>query len=181
MRRYVSLGAAALTCPCHLPLVAVLLAGTAAGGFITRNLTPLFVLFGVLFALSLWLFLRSTSGKESEMPVATERGDGHHVPTEDVVRVKILKTPGCASCNGVERGWQLLRPQYEGRVHLEVVDLLDYPEAAKRYGVLRTPAVIVNERLRTQGSLSDERLRLLLDEALRTSTAVASAEEGIRA
>ncbi|MDP9411432.1 MAG: thioredoxin family protein [Actinomycetota bacterium] len=81
----------------------------------------------------------------------------------------------------MERSWQLLQPEYEGRVHLEVIDLLDHPEVAERYRVLRTPAVILNDRLRTQGSLSKERLRVLLDEALHARSVAAIGEETIRA
>ncbi len=35
-KRYVSLGLAVLTCPCHLPLLLAVLAGTALGGWLSR-------------------------------------------------------------------------------------------------------------------------------------------------
>lgn len=45
---------AAITCPCHIFILAILLAGTAAGAFITSYFIPLVVIFSILFALSIW-------------------------------------------------------------------------------------------------------------------------------
>ncbi len=182
MRRHMMLLAAALTCPCHLPLLALLLAGTAAGAFIDDNLFPLFAAFGLLFVGSLWSWTRQSSAASAGVPAVPETPKPESTAgNAEPLRVQILKTPGCASCSGVERSWQLLQPEYEGRVHLEVIDLLDHPEVAERYRVLRTPAVILNDRLRTQGSLSKERLRVLLDEALHARSVAAIGEETIRA
>ena len=44
---------AAVTCPCHIFLLAALLAGTAAGAFIQSYFIPLVIVFSVLFVVSL--------------------------------------------------------------------------------------------------------------------------------
>lgn len=44
---------AVVTCPCHIFILAVLLAGTAAGAFIQSYLIPLVILFSILFVISL--------------------------------------------------------------------------------------------------------------------------------
>lgn len=177
MRRHLLLGVAALTCPCHVPLLAALLAGTALGGFLTDNLALALVAFGLLFGTSLWLWARQAAGGASSATPAPAMC-AKPGPAEPL-RVELLKTPGCASCAGVERSWEALRPEYGERVQVEVIDLLERPEVAQRYGVLRSPAVVVDGRLRVQGALDAARLRRLLDEALRERVgALAASREG---
>jgi hypothetical protein len=55
------LGVAALACPCHLPIYAALLGGTALGGAISARPGVTFGLMGVIFlgALGVWAFLRA--------------------------------------------------------------------------------------------------------------------------
>lgn len=169
MRRHLLLGVAALTCPCHVPLVAVLLAGTALGGFITDNLLLLFGAFGLLFGGALWIWSHQPVEVPSGETPATVALSASSSPVGDAqpLRVQLLKTPGCASCAGVERSWEMLQPAYGDRVRVEVIDLLERPEAAQHYRVLRSPAVVIDGRLRAQGALDAGRLRRLLDEALR--------------
>lgn len=44
---------AVVTCPCHLFILAALLAGTAAGAFIQGYFIPLLIAFSILFLISL--------------------------------------------------------------------------------------------------------------------------------
>jgi len=44
---------AVITCPCHLFILTVLLAGTAAGAFIQSYFIPLAIILSVLFIISL--------------------------------------------------------------------------------------------------------------------------------
>lgn len=179
MRRDSFLLLAALTCPCHVPLLAVLLAGTAVGGLIADNLVLFFAAFGLLFAGSLWRWARAgaavPSGAPSEPPPPK--------PAEETppLQVQLLKTRGCASCASVERDWETLRPRYEGRVQVQVVDLLEQPEVAERQRVLQSPAVVIDGRVRAQGRLDAARLRRLLDEALRERDDAARIEEHVLA
>jgi mercuric ion transport protein len=50
---------AVITCPCHLFILAVLLAGTAAGAFVKSYFTPLLIVFSILFAISLFKALKT--------------------------------------------------------------------------------------------------------------------------
>ena len=51
---YVLAFLALITCPCHLPIWALLLSGTAVGGFFTEYSGTLFLALLVLFFISLW-------------------------------------------------------------------------------------------------------------------------------
>lgn len=70
VKGYLALGAAVLFCPCHLPLLLLLLAGTTAGALVGEHLLVGFVLAGLAFAAALWYGLRQLAPA-----VATE--DGH--------------------------------------------------------------------------------------------------------
>lgn len=50
---------AVITCPCHLFILAILLAGTAAGAFVKSYFVPLVVIFTFLFVISLFKALKA--------------------------------------------------------------------------------------------------------------------------
>jgi len=52
---------AVITCPCHLPVLAVLLSGTALGALLREHFTSTLVLFSALFLWSLWAATRALS------------------------------------------------------------------------------------------------------------------------
>jgi mercuric ion transport protein len=54
-------GLAAITCPCHLLILAAVLSGTALGALLQEHVKLLLLLFSLLFALSLWAFTRARS------------------------------------------------------------------------------------------------------------------------
>lgn len=73
---------AILTCPCHLPILILLLSGTAAGAFLSANLGPVLVTFLPIFMLSALATWRlrdqneqnpSDSAHDGPEPPATER------------------------------------------------------------------------------------------------------------
>ncbi|MCL6646633.1 MAG: mercury resistance protein [Dehalococcoidia bacterium] len=47
-----------LTCPCHLPILAAVLAGTALGGFLTEHMGVALAVLAVLFVASAWSAVR---------------------------------------------------------------------------------------------------------------------------
>lgn len=62
---------AVLTCPCHLPILILLLSGTAAGAFLSENvglaalvLLPVFL----LSALATWRLLHKSENNRQEIP-----------------------------------------------------------------------------------------------------------------
>lgn len=58
-RRGIWIATAALTCPCHLPIYAAVLSGTAAGTLLSDNLGVARITFGVVFFGSLFAFMRT--------------------------------------------------------------------------------------------------------------------------
>lgn len=67
---YITALLAFLTCPCHLPILLLLLSGTAAGSYLSQNLGIAFLLLLPIFLLSAvttWRLLdRSDSDKPAE-------------------------------------------------------------------------------------------------------------------
>lgn len=66
LKGYLLLGSALVTCPCHLPLIATLLAGTALGGFLREHAALLVLALGAYFVLALLLGLRLLMALPSE-------------------------------------------------------------------------------------------------------------------
>lgn len=60
---------AVLTCPCHLPILLVLLSGTAAGAFLSENLGLSVLVLLPLFLLSAFATWRLLDKNESDKPV----------------------------------------------------------------------------------------------------------------
>lgn len=65
--RYLMAAVAVLTCPCHLPLLAAVLAGTALGGVLTEHMGIALAVLAVLFVASAWSAVRLFS-REPKMP-----------------------------------------------------------------------------------------------------------------
>lgn len=70
-----------LTCPCHLPILLLLLSGTAAGSFLSQNLEIAFMLLlpvFVLSAIATWRLLdKGDSDKPAEhLPHSPQPRDG---------------------------------------------------------------------------------------------------------
>lgn len=63
---------AALTCPCHLPILALLLSGTAAGALLTEHLLVAFTLLSILFATFLLAAVRKLQKKPDQITSAKE-------------------------------------------------------------------------------------------------------------
>jgi mercuric ion transport protein len=74
--RYLMAAIAAITCPCHLPIAAALLAGTTLGAALTEHLAVALMLSTVLFAGSAWAAIRLFSAPG----IGGGRGSGVHEP-----------------------------------------------------------------------------------------------------
>lgn len=57
---------AVITCPCHLPILLLLLSGTAAGAFVAEYFAAALALLGVLFLFSVTAAMRLLQGNETE-------------------------------------------------------------------------------------------------------------------
>lgn len=60
---------AVLTCPCHLPILLVLLSGTAAGAFLSENLGLAVLVLLPLFLLSAFATWRLLDKSDSDKPI----------------------------------------------------------------------------------------------------------------
>jgi mercuric ion transport protein len=72
VKKFLSLGLAALTCPCHALLLVALLAGTALGGWLSQHLLVVFLAMTGVFILSLLYGFGNLSGQR-----AVTQGEGH--------------------------------------------------------------------------------------------------------
>jgi len=59
MKGYLLLGLAFVTCPCHLPLLVAVLAGTGLAGALSQHVGLAFVVLSVMFVTSLILGLNA--------------------------------------------------------------------------------------------------------------------------
>lgn len=59
--RYLMTALAIVACPCHLPLLLVLLGGTALGAVLSEHMAVAFIAVTALFVLSAWAALRMFS------------------------------------------------------------------------------------------------------------------------
>ncbi len=62
LKGYLLLGLAFITCPCHLPLLLAVLAGTGLAGALSQHFWPAFLTFSVIFVVLLLLGLRTLKG-----------------------------------------------------------------------------------------------------------------------
>jgi len=64
VRGYLLLGLALVTCPCHLPILLLVLAGTGLAGVLSQYFGVAFLALGVVFIASLVLGLKALKGGE---------------------------------------------------------------------------------------------------------------------
>lgn len=78
------------------------------------------------------------------------------------IELKILTTPGCAHCRQAKDVLARVKPDYPELV-VEEIDITQQPEAAARYGVFVSPAVIINGEVAFAGGVREQELRAKLD------------------
>lgn len=64
IRGYLLAGVAVLTCPCHVPILILLLSGTAAGAWLADYMLPAVAILAIVFVLSLGAALRALRAGE---------------------------------------------------------------------------------------------------------------------
>lgn len=84
-----------------------------------------------------------------------------------MIKLEILTTSlGCAKC---ERALQTIKKvvnDYKGKVKVKETDVVKNPEAVIKYGVLTTPAIIINNKVVFEGVPSEKKLREKIRKAL---------------
>lgn len=66
LKGYLLLGLAAVTCPCHLPILLVVLAGTGLAGALSQHFGLIFLVLSAVFVGSLFLGLRTMKRGERQ-------------------------------------------------------------------------------------------------------------------
>lgn len=64
LKGYFLLGLAFVTCPCHLPILLVVLAGTGLAGAISQHFGLAFLVLSAIFVASLFLGLKALKSRE---------------------------------------------------------------------------------------------------------------------
>ena len=64
LKGHVLLGLAFLTCPCHLPILLAVLAGTGLAGALSQYFGVAFMALSVIFTVSVFLGLKALKGSE---------------------------------------------------------------------------------------------------------------------
>lgn len=64
LKGYLLLGLAFLVCPCHLPVLLVVLAGTGLAGALSRHFGVAFLALSVIFVASVFFGLRALKSSE---------------------------------------------------------------------------------------------------------------------
>jgi thiol-disulfide isomerase/thioredoxin len=82
------------------------------------------------------------------------------------IEITILTAPGCTTCDQAKALVQKFVEQ-EGRhfpgLSYRTIDVVDSPEIGARYGVLSTPAIIINDILAFRGVPKEKALRKKLE------------------
>jgi len=64
LKGYLLLGLAVVTCPCHLPILLAVLAGSALAGVLSQHFGLILLMLSVIFLASLLLGLKALKGSE---------------------------------------------------------------------------------------------------------------------
>jgi len=82
------------------------------------------------------------------------------------IELIILTAPGCTTCGKAIATVQKIIEQDRGEfpgLSYRTVDVAESPEIGTRYGVLSTPAIIINDKLAFRGVPKEKALRKKLE------------------
>jgi len=84
-----------------------------------------------------------------------------------MIKIEVLTTSlGCAKC---ERAMGIIKEvvkEFKGKVKVTETDIVKHPEKLIKFGIMTTPAVIINGKLAFEGALSKEALKKKIKEKL---------------
>jgi len=85
-----------------------------------------------------------------------------------MLTIEILTTSlGCAKC---ERAMDIIHDitkKYKGKIKVVETDIVKNPEKLTKFGVMSTPAIIINGKLAFEGAPSKDKLEKKIKEALK--------------
>jgi thiol-disulfide isomerase/thioredoxin len=82
------------------------------------------------------------------------------------IEIIILTAPGCTTCDQAKAAVQKVVEQIGQEIpglSYRAVDVTDSPEIGTRYGILSTPAIVVNDQLAFRGVPKEKALRKMLE------------------
>ncbi len=75
-----------------------------------------------------------------------------------MTHLKLLTTPGCSHCDQAKRVIEKVRPDFPD-LKVETINLMEHPELAVQYGVMVSPALVINEKVVFVGGVKEDQLR----------------------
>ena len=85
-----------------------------------------------------------------------------------MMKLEVLTTSlGCPKC---ERAMGIIKEvliEFKGKVKVTETDIVKHPEKLSEFGIMTTPAIIINGKLAFEGTPSKEQLKKKLKEALK--------------
>ena len=82
------------------------------------------------------------------------------------IEIKILTAPGCKTCDHAKGLVQKIVKQWGQdfpELSCRTIDVVKSPDIGARYGILSTPAIIINDTLAFRGVPSEKALREQLE------------------
>ena len=82
------------------------------------------------------------------------------------IEIIILTAPGCTTCDQAKAAVQKVVEQIGQEMpglSYRTVDVADSPEIGTRYGILSTPAIVVNDQLAFRGVPKEKALKKMLE------------------
>jgi len=84
-----------------------------------------------------------------------------------MIKIEVLTTSlGCPKC---ERAMGIIKEvvsEFKGKVKMIETDIVEHPEKLSKFGIMTTPAVIIDGKLVFEGALSKEDLKKKIKEKL---------------
>lgn len=79
------------------------------------------------------------------------------------IKVDVITAPGCSKCVKAKETIEKVL-QKQKNVAYKETSLIDNPDVAGKYGIMSTPAIIINGKLAFEGNPGEEKLRKKLEE-----------------
>lgn len=83
-----------------------------------------------------------------------------------MIEIEILTSPGCSKCERTKKMVTELVKKVKEDFSLtwKITDLVEHPELALKYGIMSTPAIVINGKLEFVGVPREEKLRKKIEE-----------------
>lgn len=81
---------------------------------------------------------------------------------EKKILIEIVTAPGCAKCQGATES---IRNQIKNMKNITIkeINLIENPEIAIKYGIMSTPALIIDDKLEFTGVPNEEEFKKVIE------------------